>query len=63
MILQADSLPWPWGNCSSSAADSKLKYYDEYQRSRCVIECETEALVETCGCRDAYMPHDSKGEH
>ncbi|XP_041484883.1 acid-sensing ion channel 1B-like [Lytechinus variegatus] len=37
----------PHGVCGSK----KLKYFEEYSRTKCKIECMTDAVISTCGCR------------
>lgn len=34
-----------------------LDYFDDYSKSRCIIECEMEAVQKKCECRVFYMPH------
>ena len=52
VFFQAHSLGPPWGKCGVS----KLNYYENYSFMACERECETDIMVERCGCRDAYMP-------
>ena len=52
MYFQTKSMPHPWGTCKSL----KLKYFDDYTLSKCKSECETNAVVQQCGCKDVYMP-------
>lgn len=33
-----------------------LKYYSEYSRSACVVECETEFIYNECQCTPYYLP-------
>lgn len=33
-----------------------LKYYKEYSRSSCVLECENNYIHEKCGCVPYYAP-------
>jgi hypothetical protein len=42
----------PYGVCGSQP----LAYYDSYSRSRCEMECQTNNLIDNCGCIDVYMP-------
>ncbi|XP_063968135.1 acid-sensing ion channel 2-like isoform X2 [Lytechinus pictus] len=37
----------PYGVCGSK----KLKYFEEYSRTKCKVECLTDAVISTCGCR------------
>jgi len=57
MVVQAENLEPPWGDCKNM----DLKFYLEYVHSRCLRECETRDVIERCGCRDAYMPGYSHG--
>ncbi|KAK2148431.1 hypothetical protein LSH36_498g02008 [Paralvinella palmiformis] len=53
--LALESTKAPWGDC----VDLKLKYYDVYDKSKCIAECETDYLKRKCGCRIFYMPHNN----
>jgi len=33
-----------------------LKFYNEYSRSACVVECETEFINQECQCVTYYSP-------
>ena len=37
---------------------SNVSYFgnDRYTRLRCVRQCETDIIHNSCGCKDAYMP-------
>ena len=48
-------LPYPYGTC----ANQTLRYYDDYSRSRCQMECFTQFLIEECNCTDTYSPGDA----
>lgn len=38
------------------ANEFPLKYYKEYSRSSCVIQCEHEYILQQCGCVPFYSP-------
>ena len=50
---QVHSLKEPYGKCDDEIA---LEYFDTYTLSSCYINCKQKFLLETCGCRDFYMP-------
>ena len=45
----------------ASAVKKKLKYFDEYSWFRCQRDCETELLVNECGCKAMYMVSPEAG--
>ena len=50
------SLPAPYGDCATEDA-VPLKYHQgPYTENQCYLECETDYIVEKCGCRHFYMP-------
>ncbi|CAD5112318.1 DgyrCDS1544 [Dimorphilus gyrociliatus] len=48
-------LPDPWGVCGTKP----LKYFPKYTYSACERECETDAVVKQCGCRNSFMPPEA----
>ena len=47
------SLGAPYGDCGTTP----LKYFDtEYTETKCYLECETDYIIEKCGCQNFYMP-------
>jgi hypothetical protein len=45
----------PYGTCG----EQSLRHYnnsDSYTWAKCSMDCKTSALIEACGCKDAYMP-------
>ena len=52
-MLQEINLPHPHGDC---VTQRKLRYFDRYSEAACYMECLTEFAVETCACRDLYIP-------
>ena len=47
------------GNCIHDRSPqfyNLLKYYTEYTVSGCTLECETNATVDACGCRNYFFP-------
>ncbi|XP_070560649.1 acid-sensing ion channel 1-like isoform X2 [Ptychodera flava] len=51
-VTSIQNLPPPHGSCGKK----HLKYYDEYSRNACRMECKTDYMVDYCGCRMFYMP-------
>ncbi|XP_078662551.1 acid-sensing ion channel 2-like isoform X3 [Branchiostoma floridae x Branchiostoma belcheri] len=47
------TLPAPYGNCQDEGSQ---KYFPHYSLSACRIECETEYVINECGCRLVEMP-------
>lgn len=43
----------PRGICNDHV---KLTLFDSYSRESCLIECETQLAIKTCGCKAEYMP-------
>ncbi len=43
-----------YGKCGTS----NTSYFgdEKYTHIRCDRQCETDIIVKTCGCKDAYMP-------
>ena len=35
---------------------SKLEFYNEYSREKCLMECAWKAVMTNCGCRPPYFP-------
>lgn len=59
-VLQSKSLPAPFGLCEES---QQLRYDTENQTfsvSKCRLECQADALNESCGCKEAYMPGQNR---
>jgi hypothetical protein len=50
---QITSLPLPYTTCEE---DGNLQYFDHYSIQACRIECETDLVVEQCGCRLVEQP-------
>ncbi|XP_022104023.1 acid-sensing ion channel 2-like [Acanthaster planci] len=50
---QISSLPFPYTMCEE---DGSLKYFDHYSIQACRIECETDLVVDQCGCRLVEQP-------
>ncbi|XP_041377194.1 uncharacterized protein LOC121389619 [Gigantopelta aegis] len=51
-LVSVTNLPSPHGKCRSQA----LKYFPDYSLENCEVECVTDLLEKTCGCRRFYMP-------
>ncbi|XP_070552778.1 acid-sensing ion channel 1C-like [Ptychodera flava] len=51
-VTNITNLPPPHGVCR----DKELTYYSRYSKNACRLECFTEFILRTCGCRLAYMP-------
>ncbi|XP_070559986.1 acid-sensing ion channel 2-like [Ptychodera flava] len=51
-VTNITNLTPPHGSCGKRA----LKYYDKYSRNSCRMECVTDFMVESCGCKMFYMP-------
>ncbi|KFP85141.1 Acid-sensing ion channel 4, partial [Acanthisitta chloris] len=50
-------LPQPWGNCrASKKGEQMLPGYDTYSIAACRLQCEKEAVVQSCHCRMVHMP-------
>ncbi|XP_068051711.1 acid-sensing ion channel 4 isoform X3 [Anomalospiza imberbis] len=50
-------LPQPWGNCrASTQGEQLLPGYDTYSIAACRLQCEKEAVVQSCHCRMVHMP-------
>uniref|UniRef100_A0A8C5U843 Acid sensing ion channel subunit family member 4 n=1 Tax=Malurus cyaneus samueli TaxID=2593467 RepID=A0A8C5U843_9PASS len=50
-------LPQPWGNCRASMqGEQMLPGYDTYSIAACRLQCEKEAVVQSCHCRMVHMP-------
>ncbi|NXC74884.1 ASI4A protein, partial [Anhinga anhinga] len=50
-------LPQPWGNCRASVqGEQTLPGYDTYSIAACRLQCEKEAVVQSCHCRMVHMP-------
>eukprot|EP00058_Branchiostoma_floridae_P006647 XP_002592135.1 hypothetical protein BRAFLDRAFT_85006 [Branchiostoma floridae] len=47
------TLPAPYGNCQQKG---NQEHYSEYSLSACRIECETQHVIQECGCRLVEMP-------
>jgi hypothetical protein len=41
----------------SSCGSRDLKYYSTYSTEACRLECRTDAINKSCGCRFLYMPN------
>ena len=55
-VTEMYSLPAPYGDCATEDAIT-LKYYQgPYTENQCYLECETDYIVDKCGCRHFYMP-------
>ncbi|XP_072051789.1 uncharacterized protein [Amphiura filiformis] len=61
-------LPSPYGTCvkdvkgdtKSKDVEQQLKYLGgDYTKSKCLLECETDFIVDNCSCRTYYMPGSS----
>ncbi|XP_072014348.1 acid-sensing ion channel 2-like [Amphiura filiformis] len=50
-----EMLPSPHGTCVKDE-EQQLEYLGNYTKSKCLIECETDFIVDNCGCRTYYMP-------
>ena len=48
--------PPPYGECGSRP----LKYFSEYSRENCLVECQTDYSVRICGCKMYFMPGAAK---
>ncbi|KAI0236999.1 hypothetical protein LSAT2_012493 [Lamellibrachia satsuma] len=53
VIPMETNLPPPHGDC---VRHRKLRYFSRYSQAACYRECVTDFVVDTCGCRDYYMP-------
>lgn len=54
---QLTYLPQPWGNCRASMqGEQTLPGYDTYSIAACRLQCEKEAVVQSCHCRMVHMP-------
>lgn len=54
---QLTYLPQPWGNCRASVqGEQLLPGYDTYSIAACRLQCEKEAVVQSCHCRMVHMP-------
>lgn len=54
---QLTYLPQPWGNCRASVqGEQMLPGYDTYSIAACRLQCEKEAVVQSCHCRMVHMP-------
>uniref|UniRef100_U3JNX0 Acid sensing ion channel subunit family member 4 n=1 Tax=Ficedula albicollis TaxID=59894 RepID=U3JNX0_FICAL len=54
---QLTYLPQPWGNCRASMqGEQLLPGYDTYSIAACRLQCEKEAVVQSCHCRMVHMP-------
>ena len=52
-VTEMSTLGAPYGDCGGKP----LKYLTgTYTVSKCYLECETDYIVEQCGCRNFYMP-------
>ena len=52
-VTKMSTLGSPYGECDSKP----LKYFNgDYTESKCLLECETDYIVSSCGCRSFYMP-------
>ena len=52
-VTEISTLSDPYGKCGTKP----LRYYNgSYTESKCYLECETDYVVEQCGCRNFYMP-------
>ncbi|XP_071964123.1 acid-sensing ion channel 1A-like [Antedon mediterranea] len=50
------NLPKPYGECIEEGARS-LRYLSEpYSQNKCLMECESEFMVQNCSCRNYYLP-------
>ena len=47
----------PYGECNDHV---ELKFFDDYDRESCLIECETNSAITFCGCQAEYMPGDAR---
>ncbi|XP_077866820.1 acid-sensing ion channel 4-A-like [Saccoglossus kowalevskii] len=48
----------PFNDCVEDV-ENELQYFDgNYSLSKCWMECETDYVIEQCGCRYFYMPGD-----
>ncbi|NXB88118.1 ASI4A protein, partial [Vidua chalybeata] len=56
-------LPQPWGNCRASMqGEQLLPGYDTYSIAACRLQCEKEAVVQSCHCRMVHMPGEGCNE-
>jgi len=53
---QVTFLSSPWGNCVPGVDKSQHFHFENYSISACRITCETEFVVDHCGCRMVHMP-------
>ncbi|XP_070559988.1 acid-sensing ion channel 2-like [Ptychodera flava] len=51
-VTNITNLTPPHGTCG----EKSLKYYEKYSRNACRMECSTDFIVKTCGCKMFYMP-------
>ncbi|XP_022104029.1 acid-sensing ion channel 2-like [Acanthaster planci] len=52
---EVESLPSPYTPCMETSAGF-LDHFDHYSLQACRIECETEVVVQRCGCRLVEQP-------
>ena len=45
-ISKVITLPDPYGLCNKFGNESV---------SKCILDCKTEKVIQTCGCKDIYM--------
>ncbi|XP_038054429.1 acid-sensing ion channel 1A-like [Patiria miniata] len=56
---EVQSLPYPYTTCMENTA-GLLDYFDHYSLQACRIECETQIVVERCGCKLVEQPGDAR---
>ena len=56
LIVQITALPDPYTSCEE---DGETTYFDHFTGSGCRIECETDLILEACGCKLAEQPGDA----
>ncbi|XP_022092885.1 acid-sensing ion channel 2-like [Acanthaster planci] len=53
-MSQITNQPMPYGKC----ATKQLKHVEMYSVMACILDCQTDYVVEKCHCKDAFMPGD-----
>ena len=48
---QIKELPSPYGDCESS---------EDYVKSKCLVLCNANYVIEKCNCKDVFMPGENK---
>ena len=50
-LIQITIMAPPYGNCDDTMRS--------YERSECLLKCQTDAVTSRCGCSDVYMSNDT----